>query len=296
MPPSRTGTKLVSNGTTQLHVTEHHSNITEEDENCSSTAETVLLLHGGPGVPDDFPYLVERLTPKYRVLTFHQRGTGNSANPSGNYTMDAYVSDIDSILDYFELTKVHLFGHSWGGLYAQIYAEAHPEKIASLFLCSPSSGTNELWIQTETAVLAFNQSHCRSEWEFLKMGWYSLMGGMFGFDYAYRSLFLIVLGNYNRLHGERDISPEAVQHVKAAPINGTRPNIVKYKALATMKEEPSFSIVITYGDKDIYGVSSEAVPLRYPTAKHHVIANCGHIPWWHNPEDFELILKSFYSL
>jgi proline iminopeptidase len=138
--------------------------------------------------------------------------------------------------------------YSWRHTFNEIYA--------GLFLCSPSSGTNELWERTENEVLEFTKYRCRSQWEFLKMGWYSLME-ILGFDYAYQSLFLIVLGNYNRLHGDMDIPPEAVQYVKAEPINDTRPNLVKYKTLSIMKI-PSFSIVITYGDKDIYGPSREA--------------------------------------
>ena len=31
--------------------------------------------------------------------------------------------------------RIHVFGHSWGGLLGQLYAKAHPKRVASLVLC-----------------------------------------------------------------------------------------------------------------------------------------------------------------
>lgn len=70
-----------------------------------------------------------------------------------------YLADIDGDAQYFSVKKSHLFSHFWGGLYAQIYAEKHPQRILSMFLCSPSSGTGELWKQTENEVMSFNKRH-----------------------------------------------------------------------------------------------------------------------------------------
>jgi len=285
-------TVLVSNRTVTLHVTVHSP--PQENEKKA----TVLLLHGGPGVPNAYVDVVQVLTPQYQVLTFEQRGTGMSSNPSGDYSMEGYISDINAIATHFSLERFHLWGHSWGGLYAQIYAQEHPDKLLSLFLSSPSSGTNDLWEQTEKEVFAWNRKHCASDWEFLKMGWYSLLGALWKSDAAYQSLFVIVYQNYNRKYTKAfptTITHEHVQGVRAAPVHDTRPFIVQYKPLATM-EHASFPITITYGDGDIYGPSKDAVPLRYPTAKFIEIENCGHIPWWHNPSKYRSILQEFYDI
>lgn len=47
--------------------------------------------------------------------------------------MSDYISDIEAISNRLNITKFHLFGHSWGGLYAQIYAEEYPEKLKVCF-------------------------------------------------------------------------------------------------------------------------------------------------------------------
>ena len=182
----------IQNDKTTLHTTVHPPKSGDE------SAESLIILHGGPGVPEEYAELTDILTTKYQVILFQQRGLGQSLNPSKDYSMEAYISDIDAIADHLGLTKFHLFGQSWGGLYAQIYAQAYPERLHTLWLSSPSSGTNDVWGETEREVLAYNQAHC-TNWEFLKMGIYSLLGA-FGKDWAYQSLFVLVLNAYHRDH------------------------------------------------------------------------------------------------
>lgn len=132
--------------------------------------ETVLLLHGGPGFPSDLQEVAENLQEDFQVITFHQRGTKKSPYKSRDYSMKAYNSDIEAIRNFYRLDNFHLWGHSWGGLYAQIYAERHPANLLSLFLCYPGSGTGRKWKQTEKEVMQLNRHKCTS-WQWLKMGW-----------------------------------------------------------------------------------------------------------------------------
>ncbi len=256
-------------------------------------AETVILLHGGPGVPDPMTEVALELNNKFQVITFEQRGTGHSLNPNSEYAIADYVSDIDSIACHFNLESFHLFGHSWGGLYAQIYAEERPENIKSLFLCSPSSGTNSTWEKTEKEVMKYNKMN--ASWgEWMKMGWNSLLG-MLGSDSAYQEVFFLVLKNYHKNYSDISINKEQLRTITADPVNITRKNIVSYKKLKPMTQS-NFPIIVTYGDGDIYGESKNEVYTRYPTAEFHVIEDCGHIGWIHNPEKFGEILSAFYAI
>ncbi len=122
-------------------------------------AYTVILLHGGPGVPDEMTEVRETLNRKYQVITFEQRGTGKGDHRNCTYTIADYLQDISNLAGFFKLTAFHLFGHSWGGLYAQLYADKNPEKILSLFLCSPASGCGPIiWKMTEREVLQYNRA------------------------------------------------------------------------------------------------------------------------------------------
>lgn len=256
-------------------------------------AESIILLHGGPGVPNEMKEVTNLLKQKYQVIYFEQRGTGNSKCINCSYKMENYISDIDTIANYFQLANFHLFGHSWGGLYAQIYADKNPSKVKSLFLCSPSSGTNKTWKETEKEVFRFNKQ-ITSTTEWLKMGWYSILGAL-GCNSAYQKLFKQVYKNYHQGFIEFQINEAALKKVYAKPINKTRKEIIKYKALQKINNAP-FPICITYGKKDIYGNSKSKIINRYPTGKVFEIEKCGHIPWLHNPIEFEKILLNFYDL
>ena len=257
-------------------------------------AETIVLLHGGPGVPMDLSLIAERLASKYQVITFDQRGTGRSPAPTATYSIDEYLRDIDAVTRHFGIETFHLFGHSWGGLYAQIYAERNSQKLLSLFLSSPSSGTGELWKKTESEVMSFNRAHA-SFWGWSMMGLKSLIG-MLGSDTAYQSLFKQVLENYNRDFEPAFVATDAmVENVRAEPINKTRQSILKYPPLNDSVDY-RFPILIMYGQKDIYGLSRQGVKIRFPQATFVEVESAGHVPWRHNKEEFNNILVGFYRL
>lgn len=275
--------EIIENGSTKLNTTVYSIDNTE----------TVLLLHGGPGVPDDMFEIAEILQNDYRVITFEQRGVGLSECNHCTYKMEDYISDIDAIIKKYNITKLHLFGHSWGGLYAQIYAIERPEIIKSLFLCSPSSGTNKLWKQTEKEVMQFNKK-ISSNKEWINMGWNSFLG-MLGSDKAYRKVFKQVLKNYHLAYNKLQLDDNLYNKIHSEPINKTRKEINKYKPLTELIS-PKFPIVITYGDNDIYGKSKNMLPKRFPTANIITIKNSGHIPWKHNYPEFKKILIDFYHI
>ncbi len=281
MNVSAQNTKLIKNGNTILNVKIYSSDQTE----------TIILLHGGPGVPDDMLEVVEQLKEKYQVITFEQRGVGLSECNGCGYKMEDYISDIDAISENLKIDSFHLFGHSWGGLYAQIYAEERPDKIISLFLCSPSSGTNKDWKKTEKEVMQFNKQ-ITSKGEWISMGWNSLLG-MFGNDEAYRKLFKQVLKNYHHGYSEVKIKDTFFDKIHARPVNKTRKEIIKYKPLTEFKN-PNYPVLITYGENDIYGESKKELINRFPTAQLKIIEKSGHIPWKHNPTEFNKILTNYY--
>jgi proline iminopeptidase len=257
-------------------------------------AETVILLHGGPGVPDEMTEVREILTEKYQVITFDQRGTGKGNHRNCTFTMADYLQDINNLAGFFTIASFHLFGHSWGGLYAQLYAGENPGKIRSLFLCSPASGCGAaIWKMTEKEVLEYNRIRS-SNMEWLGMGVNSLLA-MMGSDRACRRLFRQVIINYHKGYPVDPPEPEKLAKINAAPINRTRPFIVVHPPLGSFVHT-DYPVIITYGDHDAYGKSKEYVYKRFPGARFEVIPECGHTPWKHNPAAFLELLKDFYSI
>lgn len=256
--------------------------------------ESIILLHGGPGFPSDLTEVVEYFKHQFQIIVFHQRGTKKSPCISGDYSLEAYINDIETVCKFYKIDKFHLWGHSWGGLYAQVYTEKYPDHLLSLFLCNPGSGTNTQWQQTENEVMQFNKSKV-SSWQWTKMGIYSFLG-MLGFDKAYQHLFRQVMKNYHAdfISTENIEQTEDFSLLKAKAINKTRAEIIKYPLLKGLTQA-DFKITILYGDQDIYTHSKHFVIDRYPTATVFHVVNSGHLPWLHHSQAYKDILSSHYQ-
>lgn len=97
---------------------------------------TLIVLHGGPGLSHEYTEPFEHLASReLRVVTFDQRGMGQSTRPPpGALSLNHYLGDIEAVRTFFKVAQVTLVGHAWGGLLAQAYAAAHPERVRALVL------------------------------------------------------------------------------------------------------------------------------------------------------------------
>ena len=99
-------------------------------------AEDVLIAVGmGPGLSSHYMASLEQLAGgEFLVVTYDQRGTGRSTEPSNGYALLKSVADLDAVRQAAGADRVHLFGHCWGGLVAVRYATIHPDRVRSLVL------------------------------------------------------------------------------------------------------------------------------------------------------------------
>ena len=104
------------------------------------SGDPIVLLHGGPGMGDYFGSFPEVLSPPYSVVSYNQRGCEPSSC-DGSFEVERQVGDLDAVRLHLKADRMHLFGHSWGGLLAQLYAKAHPQHVASLVLCCSMGNT-----------------------------------------------------------------------------------------------------------------------------------------------------------
>jgi len=105
----------------------------------------IIVLHGGPG--NDYRYMLRLLEPfggpslsdDYFWVFWDQRGAGLSErHEPEQLSLAAYLRDLEEVVDTFAAGReVVLVGHSWGGQYAAMYMDAHPERIAGAVLAEP---------------------------------------------------------------------------------------------------------------------------------------------------------------
>ena len=260
-------------------------------------SEVILLLHGGPGVPDYLGEVAGILSDRFKTVRFDQRGVGNSRSKNEEYEIVQYLSDIDSILDHLRVDQVHIFGHSWGGLLAQLWAANNQEKVKSLFLCSPSSGAGKVWETMEKEVMNYNKEKTTSM-EWASMGLNSLLG-IIGLNYGYRNVFKQVWKNYFLIPSEApDASKAWLAGINAKAVNKTRKSVVANDNNILNHKLNGFNapVTVTFGKYDIYGESKNLVQERFLNSTQTVFDNAGHLPWIQDKESFSLVVNKFYGV
>lgn len=108
----------------------------------------ILTVHGGPGIPHDYITDMAALaSANRRVIFYDQLGCGHSDQPDNPslWTIERSVEEIGIVRQALGLENVHLWGQSFGGLFALEYALAQPEGLVSLTLASSTSSI-PLWI------------------------------------------------------------------------------------------------------------------------------------------------------
>lgn len=79
-------------------------------------------------------HLVEEFASDQQFLRYDQRGTGLSDRRVDGFSLDAFVNDLEAVVDAVGLDRFPLFAISQGGPVAIAYAARHPEKVSHLIL------------------------------------------------------------------------------------------------------------------------------------------------------------------
>ena len=102
----------------------------------------LIMGLGSPAANWDQPF-VEEITKTHQVITYDNRGTGQSDKPDEDYSIALFASDAVGLLDALDIPKAHIFGISMGGMIAQELAIHYPQRVASLALgCTTPGGKN----------------------------------------------------------------------------------------------------------------------------------------------------------
>jgi proline-specific peptidase len=97
----------------------------------------LLCLHGGPGAAWDYFEPLEAIVKTGRSIVFYdQLGGGNSDVPQdlSICSVALYLEEVETVRQALGLDRVHILGHSWGGMLAMEYALTQPGGLLSLIL------------------------------------------------------------------------------------------------------------------------------------------------------------------
>lgn len=95
-----------------------------------------ILMINGLSIPAvGWLFQVRDLSPHYQVVTFDNRGVGETGLVEGEaYAMAQMADDAAGLLEQLGVKKAHVLGTSMGGTIAQELAIRHPKRVRSLVL------------------------------------------------------------------------------------------------------------------------------------------------------------------
>jgi pimeloyl-ACP methyl ester carboxylesterase/DNA-binding CsgD family transcriptional regulator len=77
---------------------------------------------------------ISALSGEYQLLRMDERACGLSDWEAKDFSFDAFVRDLEAVVDAAGLDRFVLLGHSQGGAFAIEYAVRHPERVSHLVL------------------------------------------------------------------------------------------------------------------------------------------------------------------
>jgi proline iminopeptidase len=206
------------------------------------------------------------------------------------------VEDLDIVRSAYRLGHLELLGHSWGGTVAQLYATRHPDRVAKLCLCNSGIGLGDDWRAMERAVMAHNRQRSGLG-GFIRLGLdrtLALLPGKAG-DRAARRMIAHVWRNYFDPPQSAPIpSEEWLAGVHSRPIFATRQAALTADA-SDLRGLETVPVLIIFGERDIYGHTTERLAARYPNARVVIIPGAGHVPWLQNRPAFAEAIISFFD-
>lgn len=257
--------------------------------------EPIVILHGGPGM--DHSYFLpqmEILAKYYKLIFFDQRAHGRSGIPadSTGMTMDAFVEDIEGIRKAFNIDKINLMGHSWGGVVAMWYGIKHPDHLRSLMLTNSAGASSEDRNKVNRAM----QSRSTRQDSLERTTLLQSEDFKKRTPHAMQQLFRIAFrpSFYNRTLVDSltlSFPPDYAAKSAALPYMWKDLSVFDiYPQLHTIKT----ATLILHGDSDSLPLEiAQKLHQHIPGSRLVVIKNCGHFPYIEAPEEFVRNIRDF---
>ena len=107
-----------------------------------SDGAPVLFLHGFPLDHSIWDEVRDELEEDARPIVMDLRGHGESEAPAPGYTLLDMADDVAALLDFLNVDRALIAGHSMGGYLALAFARRYPERLSGLALISTQAAAD----------------------------------------------------------------------------------------------------------------------------------------------------------
>lgn len=248
----------------------------------------ILCLHGHPGLGSSMSVFTNHLSQKFQTFAPDLRGYGNS-RIKGNFRMEDHLTDLEALLDRFQIERCLVLGWSLGGILAMELALKLPERVTGLILIAtaarprgnhpPISWQDNFYTGLASIV---NRVQPGWEWNIETFGKRSLYRYLIGQHTpgAYRYLALEAMSAYLQT------SAAATQALNTALRAG-------YNRLADLQQIQCPSLMLAgASDRHITPESSLETAHHLKDCQWHCYPNTAHLFPWEIPE---LVLRDIDS-
>lgn len=224
--------------------------------------------------------VAEPLVQDFRVVTFDNRGVGDSDVPPGPYTMRQLAADAAAVLDAFELERAHVIGTSLGGMVAQELAIAEPERVDRLVLaCTTPGGVTSYPMPQQTVKLMLEAAQLDPV-----VAMRRFVENALAPDAAFERPELVERILELRLSNRFDLGGWQSQAMAGAT----------FDALERLGEIQAPTLVLTgTADAVVDRRNSELLAECVPNARLELFPSLGHLFFWEDPERFVALVKEF---
>ena len=103
----------------------------------------LYLVHGIGARKTTWDALIEGLGDRFTCVSYDLRGHGESPVPDPPYSLDELVEDLEALRAKLGHERIHIAGHSLGGMIGPAYARTFPQRCRSLALLSTAAGRSD---------------------------------------------------------------------------------------------------------------------------------------------------------
>jgi len=248
--------------------------------------EPVVMVHGGL---EDYRAWSAQLAPlasRYRAVAYSRRY--NFPNRNEIYSTQSYSAQVDAddlamLIEKLHLGRVHLVGHSYGGLAALLFSTEHPELVRSLTLCEPPVFP---WVEEQPGAPALVR-------DFFRRCWLPVRRALARHE---REEALAITTKY---FTGNSVLPRAAR-------DALESNLPEWQVLTTSETPfpvPSTKLIKEFHAPVLLLTGDHTLPVlkrcvaaltaRFPESERVVIQNATHDMWNERPEDCGVALQKF---